>query len=98
MATTLRGALLLALLAGVAGAEERLGVFEFFVRGGGAYCQAAAPGVRKLQTEMEGRAVLLEYAYDTFNQGRVDRWWAAYKGSPSVYLPLVMVGSGLQVD
>jgi hypothetical protein len=29
--------------------------------------------------------------------GRVDRWWAAYTGSSSVYLPLVMVGSGYEV-
>lgn len=98
MAMTLRGALILALLAGAAGAEDRLGVFEFFVRGGGTFCQAAAPTVARLQTEMEGRAVLLEYAYDTFNQGRVDRWWEAYEGPTSPSLPLVMVGSGFQVD
>lgn len=98
MALALRLALALALLAGGAGAQERLGVFEFFVRGGGAYCQAAAPAVRALQTEMAGRAVLLEYAYDSFPQGRVERWWAGYSGSPYVYLPLVMVGSGFAVD
>jgi hypothetical protein len=98
MASTLRAALSLVLLASVAGAEERLGVFELFVRGGGEYCKAAAPAVKTLQSEMAGRAVLLEYAYDTFNHGRVDRWWAAYSGSPSVYLPLVMVGSGFEVD
>lgn len=98
MAHAMRLALALALLSGGASAEERLGVFEFFVRGGGAYCQAAAPAVRALQTEMAGRAVLLEYAYDSFPQGRVERWWAAYSGSPYVYLPLVMVGSGLDVD
>jgi hypothetical protein len=51
-----------------------------------------------VQGEMAGKAVLLEYAYDTFNQGRVERWWAAYTGSPYVYLPIVMVGSGFQVD
>lgn len=98
MAHAMRLALGLALLAGGAGAQERLGVFEFFVRGGGAYCQAAAPSVRTLQAEMAGRAVLLEYAYDSFPHGRVERWWAAYSGSPYVYLPLVMVGSGLEVD
>jgi hypothetical protein len=85
-------------VAGFALGEERLGVFEFFGRTGGAYCQGAAPAVNTLQNEMAGRAVLLEYPYDNFTSGRVDRWWAGYTGSPSVFLPLVMVGSGLQVD
>lgn len=98
MAATLRASVIAVLLAGAVGAEERLGVFEFFVRGAGAYCIAAGPAVNTLQAEMAGRALLLEYAYDSFNRGRVDRWWAAYTGSPSVYLPLVMVGSGLAVD
>ncbi|HPW56073.1 MAG: BACON domain-containing protein [Thermoanaerobaculaceae bacterium] len=98
MAHAMRLAFGLALLASGAGAQERFAVFEFFVRGQGAYCQAAAPAVRMLQTEMAGRAVLLEYAYDSFPYGRVERWWAAYSGSPYVYLPLVMVGSGLVVD
>lgn len=98
MATVLRVALVLCMLGGVAEGEERLGVFEFFVRTGGEYCQAAAPAVRTLQTEFAGRAVLLEYPYDSFSSGRVDRWWAGYTGAPLVYLPLVMVGSGFQVD
>lgn len=98
MARALRYTLILLVLAGGAGAEERLGVLEFFVRGGGTYCRQAAPAVNTLQAEMAGRAVLLEYAYDTFSSGRVDRWWAAYHGPSSVYLPLVMVGSGFDVS
>lgn len=98
MAPTVRRALILLLLASAARAEERLGVFEFFVRGGGTYCRLAAPSVSTLQAEMAGRAVLLEYAYDSFSSGRVDRWWAAYHGPSQVYLPLVMVGSGLEVS
>ncbi|MCU0290489.1 MAG: hypothetical protein MUF10_00650 [Thermoanaerobaculaceae bacterium] len=94
----MRRALILLLLASGAGAEDRLGVFELFVRGGGTYCRLAAPSVSTLQAEMAGRAVLLEYAYDSFSSGRVDRWWAAYHGPSSVYLPLVMVGSGLDVS
>jgi hypothetical protein len=100
VAATVRLVLSVALCVGAAtlvGAEERLAVFEFFVRTGGAYCQAGAPTVRTLQGELAGRAILLEYAYDDFNTGRVDRWWAAYKGAPSVALPLAMVGSGSDV-
>jgi len=89
-------ALVLLLLSTEALADERFGVLEFFVRGAGAYCQAAAPSVKALQDEMEGRAVVLEYPYDTFPAGRVDRFWAAYSG-PSPYLPLVSVGSGYDV-
>lgn len=99
MAAAMRCALaLLLVVATAAAAEERFCVFEFFVRGSGTYCQAAAPAVRALQSEMAGRAVLLEYDYDAFTHGRADRWWAAYTGSPSVFLPLVMVGSGYMVD
>lgn len=98
MAATVRYALALLCVAAAATAEDRLCVFEFFVRGSGAYCQAAAPAVRALQAEMQGRAVLLEYDYDAFSHGRADRWWAAYTGSPAVYLPIVMVGSGYMVD
>jgi hypothetical protein len=76
--------------------EERLAVFEFFVRGSGEYCINAAPSVIALQDEMQGRAVMLEYPYDSFRSGRVDRFWAAYSG-PSPSLPLTMVGSGLAV-
>ena len=90
-------ALFVLLLSTEALAEERLGVMEFFVRGSGTYCLAAAPSVIALQDAMEGRAVVLEYPYDTFNKGRVDRFWAAYTG-PSPYLPLVTVGSGFDVS
>lgn len=86
------GALLL--VAAAAAAEDRLAVLEFFGRPAGQYCQNAAPAMIALQGEMEGRAVLLEYDYDVFRSGRVDRWWDAYPGGGTVYLPLVMVGSG----
>jgi hypothetical protein len=90
-------ALVFLLLSTDASADERFGVLEFFVRGSGTYCQAAAPSVIALQDAMEGRAVVLEYPYDTFNKGRVDRFWAAYTG-PSPFLPLVSVGSGFDVS
>ncbi len=83
--------------AGSVNAQQRFGVFEFFGRTTGAYCQNAAPEVSALQGEMAGRAVLLEYQYDTFSTGRVGRWWEAYDGPPSVYLPLVTVGSGFEI-
>lgn len=86
------GALLLVTAA--AAAEDRLAVLEFFGRPHGQYCQDAAPAMIALQGEMEGRALLLEYDYDVFRTGRVDRWWDAFPGGGTVYLPLVMVGSG----
>ena len=101
MGTTLKRtgiAALAVLAAGWASAEDRLGVFEFFVRGSGTYCQEAAPAVRALQLEMQGRALLLEYAYDTFRWTRAETWWAAYSGTSAVYLPLVMVGSGFETS
>jgi hypothetical protein len=89
---------LLGVLVTSAPAEDRLAVLEFFGRPGGAYCQAAAPAMIALQAEMAGRALLLEYDYDQFPSGRVGRWWAAYPGGPgSVYLPVVMVGSGFEI-
>jgi hypothetical protein len=96
MDKAVRRALVLLLLSTEAHAEERFGVLEFFVRGSGAYCQAAAPSVMALQDAMEGRAVVLEYPFDSFTQGRVDRFWAAYTG-PSPYLPITLVGSGYDV-
>ncbi len=78
-------------------AQDRLAVFEFFGRPAGHYCRDAAPSVISLQREYAGRAVLLEYDFDRFPSGRVDRWWAARTGSGTVYLPLVMVGSGFRI-
>lgn len=78
-------------------AQERLAVFEFFGRPAGQYCRDAAPSVIALQQEFAGRAVLLEYDFDRFPSGRVDRWWAARTGGGTVYLPLVMVGSGFRI-
>jgi len=90
------GALLL--VAAAATGEDRLAVLEFFGRPAGQFCQEAAPAVIQLQGEMEGRALLLEYDYDDFRSGRVDRWWDAYPGGGTVYLPLVMVGSGFRIS
>lgn len=94
----MRWAFALLLLPAFAAAEDRLAVLEFFGRPSGAYCQAAAPAMLTLQGEMEGRALLLEYDYDQFRTGRVDRWWAAHSGGGSVALPVVMVGSGTQIS
>jgi thiol-disulfide isomerase/thioredoxin len=85
-----------ALGAGTAVAAERLAVLEFFGRPGGAYCRAAAPAMLSLQQQLAGSAVLLEYDFDQFSSGRVDRFVAA---EPlAYYLPLVMVGSGYRTS
>jgi endoglucanase len=97
MDTTLKyWLLLLSLVATPLSAEQKLGVMEVFVRGGGEYCIAAAPSLIALQDAMKERAVILEYPYDSFREGRVERFFSAYTG-PSPYLPLVMVGSGYAV-
>lgn len=99
MGTVIRRVLVIALLAALpVFAEERLAVYEFFGRPGGQYCRDAAPSVLALQQEYRGRALLLEYDYDQFPSGRVDRWWAARSGVGTVYLPLVMVGSGFRTS
>jgi len=98
MDRTLRSLCLALLLAASAAAEERLAVLEFFGRPGGANCEAAGPTMISLQEDMAGVAVLLEYSYDLYTNGRVERWWAAHQGGGSVSLPLVMVGSGYQVS
>lgn len=79
-------------VAQLAAGGDRLAVLEFFGRPTGGYCSAAGPAMRTLQSEMEGRAVLLEYDYDRFRDGRLARFWAT--GAQAAYLPLVMVGSG----
>ncbi len=87
-----------ALLAGaaLATAQDRLAVFEFFGRTGCANCQASGAVITTLQSRFQGRAVLLEYDYDTFLNGRQDRFWAS--GASANYLPLVMVGSGFRTS
>jgi hypothetical protein len=88
---------LLVLLGGAAvSAQERLAVLEFFGRPNGQFCSEAGPAMLALQAEMAGRAVLLEYDYDRFWTGRVDRFWAARPSA--MYLPLVMVGSGYRTS
>ncbi len=89
---------LISLLLGTtfAAANDRFAVFEFFGRPDGAFCSAAGPAMITLQSEMQGRAVLLEYDYDWFLYGRQDRFWAS--GASASYLPLVMVGSGYRTS
>ncbi len=89
---------LISLLLGAtfATANDRFAVLEFFGRPDGAFCSAAGPAMTTLQSEMQGRAVLLEYDYDVFRYGRQDRFWAS--GASASYLPLVMVGSGYRTS
>ncbi len=77
---------------GVASAADRLAVFETFGNPSGAYCRAAGPALKDLQTEMEGQAVLLEYDYNQVAGDVVSRFDASAGWPP--FLPLVMVGSG----
>jgi len=88
--------ILLLLGAAIVTADDRFAVFEFFGRPNGAYCSGAGPAMITLQSEMRGRAVLLEYDYDVFRSGRQDRFWAS--GASAAYLPLVMVGSGYRTS
>jgi hypothetical protein len=82
----------LLLAAALAAAEDRLAVLEFFGRQGCSICSTAGPALTSLQDEMRGRAVLLEYDYDSFPFGRLDRFWVSQPSA--TYLPLAMVGSG----
>ncbi len=77
-------------------ADDRFAVLELFGRTGCGNCQAAGRAMTALQSEMRGRAVLLEYDYDAFLHGRQDRFWAS--GASARYLPLVMVGSGYRTS
>ncbi len=86
--------LILGATAAVAG--DRLAVFEFFGRTTCGNCGAAAETVVELQHELAGQAVLLEYDYDEFLEGRQDRFWAT--GVSADYLPLMMVGSGFRTS
>jgi len=86
----------LLLIAAVAAAGDRLAVLEFFGRQGCSICSSAGPALTSLQHEMLGRAVLLEYDYDSFPYGRQERFWAS--GASATYLPLVMVGSGYRTS
>jgi hypothetical protein len=88
--------LVLTAKAAPAGAADRFVVLEFFGRPQGAYCSAAGPAMRALQDELAGEAELLEYDYDGFPYGRVERFWAS--GAQASFLPLVMVGSGYQTS
>ncbi len=89
-------AVVLASAAAPAATADRFAVLEFFGRPAGAFCSAAGPAMFALQDEFEGSAVLLEYDYDQFQTGRLDRFWAT--GASAPYLPLVMVGSGFRTS
>lgn len=80
----------------VALALDRFAVLETFGRPHGTYCSAAGPALISLQHELDGEAVLLEYDFDVFTDGRVDRFWAT--GTSASFLPLVMVGSGYRTS
>ena len=55
--------------------------------------------VDQLAEEYAGSPVyFLEYPADNAPSNRYGRWWAAYGGSSSVYLPLIMVDSGNQIS
>lgn len=81
---------------GIVSAGDRVAVLEFFGRPAGAFCSEAGPAMIALQRELEGEAVLLEYDFDQFREGRQDRFWAT--GVHADYLPLVMVGSGYRTS
>lgn len=81
---------------GIVSAGDRFAVLEFFGRPAGGFCSAAGPAMIELQREYEGEAVLLEYDFDQFSEGRQDRFWAT--GVPVAFLPLVMVGSGYRTS
>jgi hypothetical protein len=83
-------------VAGSAFADDRLAVFEMFGRKVCGNCNAAGEVVTVLQEELRGQAVLLEYDYDLFPYGRLDRFWAT--GVSAYYLPLMMVGSGYRTS
>lgn len=85
--------------------EERLVVFEAFMRSTGANCLAAAPAIDKLADDYsEQPVVFLEHDIDHLYGDRYGRWWTAYRDGGSavgpsslVQLPLVMVDSGQQI-
>lgn len=88
---------LLVVCAAAAGSgADRLPVLEFFGRPGGGYCAAAGPSLKTLQAQLAGQAVVLEYDFDRFRDGRLFRFWTT--GADAPYLPLVMVGSGYRTS
>lgn len=86
----------LLLAAATGGAADRLAVLEFFGRPSGTYCSAAGPAMIALQDELAGTALLLEYHFDWFHDGRYERFAAAEPHATT--LPLVMVGSGSETS
>jgi uncharacterized repeat protein (TIGR01451 family) len=81
--------------------QSRLVVFETFMRPGDTRCKATGPVIDQLADEYAAAgklAVFLEQNNDYPMGDRRDRWWAAYTGGGTVYLPLVMVSSGHQIS
>jgi thiol-disulfide isomerase/thioredoxin len=79
--------------------QNRLVLFESFLRPGCGLCQSAAPAIDQLAAEYAGQPVLfLEYNVDAAPYSRYGRWWAAYGGTGSVMLPIVMTNSGQQIS
>ena len=79
--------------------QNRLVVFEAFLRPACGLCQSAAPVIEQLAAEYAGQPVLfLEYNVDAAPSSRYGRWWAAHGGTGTVMLPLVMTGSGQQIS
>jgi hypothetical protein len=55
--------------------------------------------VDQLADEYAGSPIyFLEYPVDSAPSNRSSRWWAAYTEGGSVYLPLVMLDSGIQIS
>ncbi len=78
-------------------AQNRLVVFEAFMRSACGNCRAAGPAVDQLAQDYAGQPVVfVEYDVDNAPYSRYGRWWAAF-GGDSATLPLVMVDSGNQI-
>lgn len=90
--------LLAPVLAAAETPQPRLAVFEYFSNFFGPNCIAAGPVIDRLAEEMADRPVVfLEMNYHAQVGNRVSRWWFAYPGG-TPFLPLVMVGSGREID
>jgi thiol-disulfide isomerase/thioredoxin len=78
--------------------QNRLVVFEAFMRSTCGNCIVTGPVIDQLAQEYSGQPVVfLEYDVDNAPYSRKDCWWQAYSGS-SALLPLVMVDSGNQIS
>jgi len=82
--------------------QERLVVFEGFLRPTCGICQRASIAIDQLASAFSTEPVVfIEYDVDGSSNGREDRWWNAYRyggGEGSVFLPLAMIDSGNQIS